>query len=230
MNITGSTRLAEITALFPAAKGVFEEHGLDPELLADTALADAVEGTGVSVRALIAEIRRAARRELGAEHFSADLEAVTVEDIADLIVDSCHPAVDRSLDAGGALLASVLLLEGDDHPELYQTGREFERLRGLVRNHMAETRGIVFPQLLGTGPHDKPDEALRHLDGAHLAIQDALTSLREIAMGFEPPEDAPDEWRACCLGLIDLEADVQRLVHLEASRLAPAVRECEAGY
>jgi iron-sulfur cluster repair di-iron protein len=225
VDITGRTRLADITAMFPIVRNILREHGLDPDLLADTALADAADDLGVSVPALIAEIRRATRRERGPGRLPADLEAVTLEEIADVIVDSYHPALDRALGAAGDLMVGVLLVSGDEHDELFQVGREFDRLRRLVRNHLSETRGIVFPQLLGTTADDSPDSAVQSLESAHRSMGSALRRLRHAALGFHVPEEADEDWSALYKSLRDLETDTQRLIHLEEARLIPAARE-----
>ena len=230
MKITSKTLLAEIAGQIPAASDILRGHGIDPETLADVPLGDAIQGTGLSIPGLIAEIRRAAGRDAGPDRWPAELQMSSPDEIVAYIMDTYHVPVWKALDELGGQLSVVLLGEGDQHPELYDTGRQFERLRNLLRVHMESEEAMVFPALLSpktTG--GAMAEALALLEMDHPAIMVALRGLRQATLGYQPPADAGPDWLALYRALRDLEHDMHRHIHLEDTRLIPAVRERQAG-
>ena len=230
MEITRKTLLAEIADKIPAASDILRGHGIDPEVLADMPLGVAIEGTGLSIPGLIAEIRRAAGPDAGQDRTSAELQIPSPEEMVDHILDTYHVPVWKALDELGRRLSMVLLAEGDQHPDLYDTGRQFERLRNLVRVHMENEEKVVFPALLSPRTDDGATaEALARLEMDHPVIREALRGLRQATLGYQPSPDAGPEWLTLNRGLRDLERDILRHIHLEDTSLIPAAKERQAG-
>ena len=226
MEITSKTLVADIASQIPAASDILRGHGIDPEILADTPLGDAIEGTGLSIPGLVAEIRKASLRVAGTDRWPVELEMSSPDEIVEHIMDTYHVPVWKALDELGGRLSAVLLGEGDRHPELYDTGRQFERLRTLVRVHMENEETVVFPALLSSRIEDGATaESLARLETDHPAIMAALRGLRQATLGYQPPPGAGTEWLALYRALRDLEHDMMRHIRLEDDRLIPAVRE-----
>jgi regulator of cell morphogenesis and NO signaling len=68
-------------------------------------------------------------------------------------------------------------------------------------------------------PVDGPIACMLH---EHDDAGAALTRLRELTNGFNPPPEACNTYRALFAGLAELEDDLHRHIHLQNSVLFPA--------
>jgi iron-sulfur cluster repair protein YtfE (RIC family) len=195
VEITSKTLLADLARRIPAASDILRAHGIDPDVLADMPLGDAIEGTGLSIIELIAEIASAAHGNAGQEGRPA--------------------GIGNAFDELGRHLSRVLLEEGDQHPELYDTGRRFEHLRLLVQAHLESEDGATI-------------EALARLKMDHPAIGAALRKLRRATLDYQPPAGTGPEWLALDRALSDLERDILRHIQPEGASLVPAARGRQA--
>jgi hypothetical protein len=187
VKITGRTRLADITAGLPWAQNVLRSHGIDVDSLADRPLDEALSGTGLSVSGIIVEILHAGRPDAESTPRRADLEA--------------------TLAGLGARLATILLEKGDDQPELFEVGRQFQRLRDRLRAH--------FP--LG-GVQEAADVTRKD----HSAISALLARLHEACAGCPPVVHSDPDVAALLDGFRDLGLDIERQLQAERTGLSPS--------
>jgi hypothetical protein len=190
VRITGKTRLADITAGLPWAQNVLRSHGIDVESLADRPLDEALSGTGLSVSGIIVEILHAGRIEEGSSPRNAELEA--------------------TLAGLGARLTDILLERGDDKPEFFEVGRQFQRLRDRLQAHLALRDG-----------EEVADAARKE----HSAISALQARLREACAGCPAAVPSEPDVVAFLNGCRDLELELDRHMQAESSSLSPSVPE-----
>ncbi len=238
MDITSATKVGDIATMVPAAIEVFERYGVDFCCNGKRPLDEALRGTGLSVGDILAEIERATEAQAQEDELHQDWSGYAPGTLADHIEATHHGYLRAELPKIGARMATVLSVHGERHPELFELGRLFEKLRRELDEHLAKEEQVVFPMLRtldteyeGSGPGSTrawTPEALRaelaSLEAEHGDVGDALKSIRGLTSNYQTPADACITYSTLYRELQGLEVDIHRHVHLENNILIPTVR------
>jgi regulator of cell morphogenesis and NO signaling len=245
MDITSETRIGHIATTVPGSIEVFERYGVDFCCGGDVPLAEALRGTGLSVGAILAEIEAAAASLEAEDRLHEDWSERDPSSLADHVESVHHAYLRQRLPEIGNKLATVLMVHGEAHPELFELGRLYERLRREVIAHLDSEESEVFPALrslhLAVVGAKGEDAQLHHegrsgayesaltvdlqaLEGEHESVGSLLKAMRGVTSNYQPPAGACATYNALYQELQAVEADVHRHIHLENNVMFPAVR------
>ena len=222
MNITHHTRVGDIASEIPASIAVFERYGVDFCCGGDVPLARALEGTGLSVGDILAEIESAATSAQTEDRLHEDWSKRDPAALADHVEAVHHGYLRERLPSVGRKMATVLSVHGENHPELFELGRLFERLRVEIEQHLVTEETTVFPalrELVREAPTGSAEAALLsaidNLEGEHETVGDLLKSIRGVTSNYVTPAGACATYGSLFRDLRALEADIHTHVHLE---------------
>jgi len=229
-DISGDTRIGDIATALPASMRIFEQYGVDFCCGGDKPLAEALQGTGLSLENVRAEIEEATTAEPQGSAAHRDLAHATPEKLIEHILDTHHRYLKRELPGLENHLETVISVHGDGHPELHELGRLFSGLKGEIEGHLDREEKETFPAVRNISEGDGSAMAailgqMEALEREHDTVGDALKNMRGgLTSGYRLPADACPTYTAVYKGLGQLEADVHRHVHLENNVLFPALR------
>ena len=244
MDITSETRVGQIASSLPASIAVFERYGVDFCCGGDTPLAQALQGTGLSVGDILAEIEAATAALAEEDRVHEDWSERDPASLADHVEAVHHAYLRDRLPEAGRKLSTVLSVHGEAHPELFELGRLFERLRTEITAHLESEEQVVFPALRelqssargeqgGTVHHHEArsgvkEAAVRNhledLETEHDTVGSLLKAMRGVTSNYSPPAGACATYNGLFQELQALEADIHRHVHLENNVMFAAVR------
>ena len=217
--------------------GVLETFGIDYCCGGATTLANACRERGVSLE----EVRRALEQSDASpcESEEADWDRESLARLADHIVARHHAYLHEQLPRVEALLEKVVARHAERHPYLLELREVYAGLRNELIPHMMKEEQVLFPYIrlldeaLSKGQPAPPfpcgsvREPIRVMEDEHQSAGDALRRMRELTLGFRPPEDACDAYRKLMNYLRSLESDLHLHIHKENNILFPRAAAAE---
>ena len=169
----------------------------------------------------------------------ADIDDATINkwlhaplaDLCDHIEQTHHAFLKNSLPKATSLLAQVIEIHGDDHPELLEVRNQFSLWRDETLEVMADEERSLFPAIrLMESEGESPSrdwrgvaKLIRRVGFEHKDIGAALGKARDASGNYVAPPDATPSYRQL-LGLLRrIEIDVRHHVHKEEYILFPRV-------
>ena len=155
------------------------------------------------------------------------------------ILDTHHVFTRKAIDTLPALATQVRLRHGEAHPETRDVAALVHDLSGDLAPHLQKEEQILFPYIasldevarLGTQPPPSCFGSVRNPIRMMMAEHDAagalLRTLRDVTRGYELPADACTSFQALYAGLMGLEEDLHRHIHLENNILFPRALRLE---
>lgn len=235
MSDTGLT-VREIALANPELIRVFEKFGIDYCCGGKKPLSEACAAKGLDVAEVEAALD-AAEESAGAPEVNWQLEPLTK--LTQHIVETHHGYVRAELPRLQMLAEKVVRRHGDTQPHLIELQRLVEEISAEMGQHMVKEEIVLFPyigkleyaQAAGTpAPQacfDGVERPIAVMTQEHEHTGAALAQLRELTDGFTPPVGACPTYLAYYRGLLDLEQDMHRHVHLENNVLFPRAIELE---
>ncbi|MFQ5747961.1 MAG: iron-sulfur cluster repair di-iron protein [Planctomycetota bacterium] len=228
---TPETPIGEIAAAIPAAVTVFERSGMDFCCGGAKSLEDAARQAGQDAEAVLEEIRGLARHPEERDWTKAGLG-----ELLDHILSTHHLYLKEAMPRLWSLAVKVSEVHGKRHPEIRELRREMSGLFGELEPHMMKEEQILFPLIRAIADQGRdaaavpgsPEAPMRVMEMEHENAGKVLKRMRELAGGYQPPEDACVSCRALYSGLEEMEQDLHRHIHLENNVLHPRVRDLEA--
>ena len=152
------------------------------------------------------------------------------DELVHYILKQHHEFLRRELPRVHAMAERVAHVHGSHTPSLVEIFETFIALEDELNSHMQKEELILFPiidalcqgERLMDGSIDGPIGCMVH---EHEEAGQALVRLRELSNGYQPPVDACNTYRALFAGLLELEEDLHRHIHLENAVLFPAAQE-----
>jgi regulator of cell morphogenesis and NO signaling len=174
--------------------------------------------------------KRLEQADAGPPEPDRDWAAAPLAELCDHIVREHHGFLKAELPRVTRLLMKVTKAHWERHPELLRVLETFQPFARDLTDHMGKEERVLFPLIRRLAAGEvSPTRALlapiRVMEADHDEAGRALTELRELTVGFRPPEDACNSYRALLAGLAGIEADMHRHVHLENNVLFPQVEE-----
>jgi regulator of cell morphogenesis and NO signaling len=217
--------VGELVAEHPGLSRVFQSCGIDFCCQGGRTLRDACQRKGLALPEVIDQLQAELRQKPAPQNNPAELP---LDELADYIVQKHHSFLRRELPRLHAMSARVAQVHGGHNPALVEMDEVFQALESELTSHLAKEEQILFPAVaaLSRGETsglclDGPIACMLH---EHDDAGAALSRLRELSHGFQPPSEACNTYRALFAGLQDLEDDLHRHIHLENSVLFPAAQ------
>ena len=217
---------------------VLEGFGIDYCCGGATPLGEACARQGVSVEEVCRELEKNDGAHLDVEQI--DWEAEPMARLVDHIVQRHHAYLREQLPRLGGLLEKVVARHGEQHPHLIELREVYAAMWNELLNHLMKEEVVLFPfvreldQALRAG-QPAPQfhcgsvrQPIHVMEDEHQSAGEALRRMRQLTLGFTPPEDACETYRVLMDGLIDLESDLHLHIHKENNLLFPRVAAAEA--
>jgi len=233
----GNVSVAQLVRQRQDRANVLEAFGIDYCCGGAATLADACRERGLSLE----EVRRALEQSDASpcESEEADWDRESLARLADHIVARHHAYLREQLPRVGAVLEKVVAKHADNHPDLIELRDVYTGLWIELVNHMTKEEQVLFPYLR------QLDEALRKgqpaprfhcgsvrqpihvMEDEHQSAGNALRRMRELTLGFRPPQDVCDAYRKLMNDLRSLESDLHLHIHKENNILFPRAAAAE---
>jgi len=217
--------VGELVAERPGRSRVFESLGIDFCCQGGRTLREACERKGLALETLMARLEVELADKATPTQNPAGLPA---HDLATYIVETHHGYLRRELPRLRAMSERVAKVHGGHTPSLVEVFHVTVELQTELESHMMKEEQILFPMIVALSHGEPPpmplDCPINQMVHEHDIAGAALARLRELSRGFQPPPEACNTYRALFAGLLELEEDLHRHIHLENSVLFPAAQ------
>lgn len=215
--------VGEIVAEMPSLARVFQSFKIDFCCQGGRTLREACQLKALAVETVVEQLEAGMQDKGNSGINPAQLPPV---ELVKHIVATHHAYLWNELPRLRAMTAKVAQVHGGHTPSLIEVDVVFGRMADELADHMTKEETVLFPAILamhhnGTAPLplDGPIACMLH---EHDDAGAALSRIRFITNDFTPPAEACNTYRALFAGLLELEDDLHRHIHLENSVLFPA--------
>ncbi len=223
--MTSATKtIREIAVENPAATRVFERYGLDYCCGGHKSLAEACADARLPMEEVVRSLEQAAPAPAAAR----DWKTATLTELANHIVDTHHAYIKSESPRMAALLAKVVRVHGQNHPELLKVQEAFLGLAGELESHMMKEEQILFPYIIqldggyaGECRFGTVRNPIQMMTMEHDNAGQLLREIRETTSNFSTPPDACVSYQTLYRALLEFEADLHQHIHLENNILHP---------
>lgn len=225
--------VGRLVAENPRRATVFERHAIDYCCQGSQTLSEACAMRSVPWNEIATELRAVDAEPLPRDEIHWQSQSLT--DLTRHIEDTHHRYLRNELPSLGRHLERCLARHGDRVPALSAMVGVFQELVQELVPHMFKEEHILFPAIRqmeqtgrrGPGCGGTVENPIRVMVEEHSHAGDALSRLRELTCGYQPPEDACPTMLALYAGLLDLESDLHLHIHKENNILFPRALEFE---
>jgi regulator of cell morphogenesis and NO signaling len=235
ITVNGQTTVSELARTVPASTRVFQHYGIDFCCGGGKTLAEASKAKGISLDGLLEELEKAER--FPERESTTDWNAATAASLIDHILDKHHAYLRSELPRLAGMLAKVIDVHGDHHPDLLRPlSPVYGGLKKELEEHMWKEENILFPLIRqmeqardagGAMPRMPVGGPIQVMEMEHESAGNALRQLRQISLNYQPPEDACNTYRALLDGMKKMESDLHEHIHLENNILFPKALELQ---
>ncbi len=217
----------------PGLSRVFAKYRVDLCQDADHSLADVCVAQRLDTQLVLQDLAAVAqptRCEIGADWPTPPLGELLLH------IETVHHAFyERELPRLDDLLAKVVAIYANVHPEVRQLKHAFDNFRRHFERHLLREKQELFPairRLDSAAPQVPSVTSITHLINSleqdHDAANMELNRIRELTHGFVVPSDACQTYHAMLDGLWDLEMNMHQNVYEEDEFLFPRAVRREA--
>ena len=239
MLVTERTPVGDVVAKHPRAAGVFEKYQIDYCCGGDQPLGIACHAAGLPPSEIIDEILRTTLESSQ----DRDWTTATLSELAAHIVSVHHAFLRNELPALEDRLRKVVHAHGARHgAELDALSRPFLGLKDELETHLEKEERVLFPAIerlerahvakekRPPAPFGSLRNPIGTLEHEHRSAGDLLGRMRRTTLDYTVPPDGCATYRALFEGLVRLEADLHRHIHLENNILFPRAIGLEATF
>ena len=208
--------LAELVSAQPAAARVLHRLRLDFCCGGQRTLAEACATHGLQSERVLADI--------AAEQPPADesVEHLTPGELTDYIVARYHEPLRTEIPRLCDLAAKVERVHADKPECPKGLAAHLTEVHEAILDHLAKEEQILFP-LIGSNRAHMAHMPVRVMMQEHDDHAADLRRTRALTGDLEIPAVACTSWRALYTGLLELELELMKHIHLENNILFPAV-------
>lgn len=238
MTATATKTVREFAVENPNATRIFESLGIDYCCGGHKPLTDACAAANVSLDEVLTRLEQAeVQAARNSEYRDWQKEAVST--LIDHIVSTHHAYVKSETPRIQQLLAKVVSVHGQNHPEVLRVQEIFAALAQELASHLMKEEQILFPYLLqmdaaqGRGASTPSScfgtvqNPIRMMMFEHDSAGDALRDLREVTSNYAAPADACITYKTLYQAIEAFEKDLHQHIHLENNILFPRSLEME---
>ncbi len=228
--------IGELVAEAPLRANIFEKRRIDYCCNGHRTLEQVCVDTGIPIQELVAELAGQTSPEGAVDWRIRSLTELTTH-----IVERHHKYLRSALPSIALKMDKVVAVHGDAHPFLAATQAVFQALSNELTSHMAKEEMVLFPHIVAMesaqrnnapqplAPGGTVRNPIRMMEHEHDDAGRALSRIRELTSGHEPPEGACNTFCALYAQLAELEDDLHAHIHLENNILFPRAAALEAG-
>ena len=221
--------LSEIVSHDYKAAGVFEKYNLDFCCGGSKPLSTACEEKGLDAVAVIKEILSTGMNSVNSDKYND----WNLEFLIEYIINNHHTYVTRMIPIIAAHTRKIADVHGNNHPEVIEVAKIFERLYKDLKQHMLKEEQILFPfvkKLVEAKNNESVSEApyfgtvknpIRIMEAEHQAAGDELHEIRHLTGDYYVPDDVCATYKATMQELKEFEEDLHKHVYLENYILFP---------
>ena len=237
MNLQSNRTVRELAVEIPGATRIFEKVGIDYCCGGKSSLADACAKAGVAVKEMLTTLQSAATAPLPSEELN--FQEASLSELIQHILDKHHVFARNELQRLEALLNTVCIAHGLNHPELVQLRVLFETLCAELGAHMRKEEVVLFPYVIGmedavrntrpiaAAPFGTVSNPVRRMMMEHDHAGDLLKKMRQLTLEYTTPSTACISYKTLYQALEELEKDLHQHIHLENNILFPRAVELE---
>ena len=235
MSFNPQNKIGDIVLDLPATMRVFEDLNVDYCCGGHRSLAEACAHAGKDLETVLARLE-----SVGASAPAlADPGTWQTASLTGLIahLEATHHVFTRTeLERVAPLMARVLHVHGEHHPELARIAELFAAMRADLLPHLEKEEQILFPfiRTLEAGGEScgscfgTVQNPIRMMQYEHEQVGEILRELRSLTSDYTPPADACGSYRSLFMGLRSLEEDLHLHIYLESHLLFPRSIALEA--
>ncbi len=239
MSINTMSTVSDLAIEVPGATRLFEKLGIDYCCGGAKPLREACSAAGIAVDDVVRSLDQA-RVASTERDKTRDWRGEPLTALVSHILDTHHAFDREELARLEPLLAKVVSVYRESHPELVQIQSVFIALKQDLLNHMMKEEQVLFPYIIelqeaADGRAAKPfpffgtvQNPVRMMMMEHDTVGDMLRQIREISSNFAAPPEACVSYRTLYEALEGLERDLHTHIHLENNLLFPRAVEMEA--
>ncbi len=214
--------VGEIVAESPSLARVFQSFGIDFCCQGGRTLREACKLKKIAPAAVIDQLE-AGMRDTGSP--VANPALLPQVELVEHIVSTHHAYLKSELPRIHAMTQRVAHVHGGHTPTLLEVHEIFTEMAAELESHLMKEETILFPAIVAMQTEGSAaipvDGPIARMLQEHDDAGAALSKLRELTNGFTPPPEACNTYRALFAGLLELEDDLHRHIHLENSVLFP---------
>lgn len=222
--------LGAVVNSHPELARELERRGFDYCCGGRQTLADACASKGLDLTLTVAELIAVATEGIAAEW--SIMEAV---ELIDHLEVTHHRYLWDELPRLSALMAKIVSVHGERHPELGAVSECYEELRADLEPHLLKEEQMLFPMIrelavaqstpsFHCGTLQNPISVMLR---EHDVVGELLARLRQLTDGYQSPADGCVSYVTCFAGLAQLETDTHLHIHKENNLLFPMVIRME---
>jgi regulator of cell morphogenesis and NO signaling len=197
-------------------------------------LAEACQAANRSIEEVTAALENSELTSL-----DKDWRGAPLSELAQHIVDTHHVLTQAEIARLTGLIAKVVAVHGQNHPELSRVQTTFAGLAEELREHMRKEEDLLFPYIAqmeeAARRRRRPPEPMfgtvqnpvAIMTMEHEASGQALERIRETTKNYALPSDACASYQALYQALPAFAADLHQHIHLENNILFPRAIELE---
>lgn len=207
-----------------------ERRGLDYCCGGKQTLTDACTSKGIDLKLTVAELAAVATDEVATEW-----STMKAAELVDHLESTHHRYLWEELPRLTALLAKIVSVHGERHPELSAIAACYGKVRADLEPHLTKEERVLFPMIRELAvAHSAPSfhcgtlrNPISMMLREHDAVGELLAQLRQLTDGYQVPADGCPSYKACFAGLAEFEADTHLHIHKENNLLFPMVIRME---
>jgi regulator of cell morphogenesis and NO signaling len=166
---------------------------------------------------------------------SLDWRTVPITELMDHILQKHHVYVKTEAPRLQTLLAKVVGVHGNNHPELRRVQAAFGDLANELASHLMKEEQILFPYLkqaasrneCGPSCFGSVQNPIRVMMMEHDGAGEKLREIREATNNYALPEDACFSYSTLFSAFQEFEKDLHEHIHLENNILFPRAIEMD---
>ncbi len=233
MPITATKTVRELAVEVPNATRVFEKLGIDYCCGGHKSLEEACATAQTPIDRVLLALEQGL--DAAAPAPANDWSTAKLGDLVDHIVNKHHSYVKSEVPRLQALIAKVVSVHGNNHPELQRVQVAFSELANELSAHLMKEEQILFPYIKelssgkGCGPScfGTVQNPIRIMMMEHDGAGEKLREMRLATNEYALPEDACFSYGTLFTALVEFEQDLHQHIHLENNILFPRTIQME---
>ncbi len=236
MTLTEQSIIGELVAKDYRYATVFQKNKIDFCCQGNRTIEEACEKKKVNIDSLLSELTVAAQVN---DNSTIDFNSWPLDLLADYIQKKHHRYVESRITEIKPLLAKIVKVHGEMHPELLEVEELFLGAAGELTAHMKKEEFILFPFVkklvqadeakseLTPGHFGTVANPIAMMMDEHSAEGERFRKIAALTNDYTPPKDACTTYMVTFSLLKEFEQDLHLHIHLENNILFPKAVELE---